>query len=342
MSPVAARRGRRAQQLLRPVDGVAQLASQHPAERIGTRPAADDLRTVAQHADRTRSAVPRPEPSRGLGPAGGSGSDAAVDHRLQLRARTSTNTSSTRISAGRAAMQAYGQPFLFVIGGRLNVGPGDAEQQLRGFLGGGGRGGGGGPGGGGDAAAAAAADQKQSLPDQISQRFAARLPNPFDEILALKDTLGLSPDQETQLQASSQVFKIRVDSLDRDRAGGADRSWARTSMRRQCSASCGGSSRVVRTIMAAAIEEAKGEADRRSVGESPGQHQGWPAGPGRRPPRRRRGPVGTAGDRAVGSLMAFAAASGWGPFANGPRCVVPRHWARLWIGWARRGDRHHQ
>jgi hypothetical protein len=167
------------------------------------------------------------------------------------------NTHFGRPSAG----QAYGQPFEFVIGGRLNVGPGDAEQQLRGFLGGGGRGGGGGgntPGGGGGGAAAAAADQKQSLPDQISQRFAARLPNPFDEIIALKDTLGLSPDQENQLQASSQVFKIRVDSLtatvraDLAKLGAnIDATTMFGIMRRQFG--------VVRTIMVAAVAEAKGE-----------------------------------------------------------------------------------
>ena len=54
------------------------------------------------------------------------------------------------------ALQAYGQPFLFVLGGRLNVGPPDAVQQLRGFFGGG-RGGGGGPGGPGGAGGAGGA-----------------------------------------------------------------------------------------------------------------------------------------------------------------------------------------
>jgi hypothetical protein len=158
-----------------------------------------------------------------------------------------------------SSYQAYGQPFLFVIGGRLNVGPGDAEQQLRGFLGRGGGGGGGNtPGGGGGGAAAAAADQKQSLPDQISQRFAQRLPNPFDEIIALKDTLGLSPDQESQLQASSQVFKIRVDSLtgtvraDLQKLGAnLDATTMFGIMRRQFA--------VVRTIMTAALAEAQKE-----------------------------------------------------------------------------------
>ena len=167
-----------------------------------------------------------------------------------------------------------------MIGGRLNVGPGDAEQQLRGFLGGGGRGGGGGgPGGGGNAASAAAADQKQSLPDQISQRFAARLPNPFDQILALKDTLGLSQDQETQLQASSQVFKIRVDSLTgtvraelQKLGANLDATTMFGIMRRQFA--------VVRTIMTAAIAEAKGELKDDQWEKVPDSIKGGPRGGG--------------------------------------------------------------
>jgi hypothetical protein len=193
---------------------------------------------------------------------------------------------------GRASSyQAYGQPFLFVIGGRLNVGPGDAEQQLRGFLGGGGRGGGG-AGGGGNAAAAAAADQKQSLPDQISQRFAARLPNPFDEILALKDTLGLSQDQESQLQASSQVFKTRVDSLTgavraelQKLGANLDATTMFGIMRRQFS--------VVRTIMAAAVAEAKGELKDDQWDKVPDSIKAGPRGQGG---GGRRGGGGPPGD----------------------------------------------
>ncbi len=112
------------------------------------------------------------------------------------------------------ALQAYGQPFLFVLGGRLNVGPPDAVQQLRGFFGGG-RGGGGGPGGPGGAGGAGGAQNasRQDLSDQIVDRFTSRLPNPFDQIIALKDSLALTSDQLTKLQGSSQVFHTRVDSV---------------------------------------------------------------------------------------------------------------------------------
>jgi hypothetical protein len=119
----------------------------------------------------------------------------------------------------QSSLQAYGQPFVFVIGGRLNVGPPDAIQQLRGLFGGG-RGGGGGAGGGGGgpgapggAGAAAAGQSHEDLADQIVDRFTSRLPNPFAQIIALKDTLVLSPDQLTKLQASSDSFNTRVDSL---------------------------------------------------------------------------------------------------------------------------------
>ena len=124
----------------------------------------------------------------------------------------------------QSSLQAYGQPFVFVIGGRLNVGPRDAIQQLRGLFGGGRGGGGGGGGGGGPggrggpggAGAAGAADAGQShedLADEIVNRFTSRLPNPFAQIIALKDTLVLSPDQLAKLQASSDSFNTRVDSL---------------------------------------------------------------------------------------------------------------------------------
>ena len=144
LSPVAARPGRLSQQLLRSLDGVAELAGEHPAERIGARPPPHDLRAVAEHTDRTRSAVPRPEPSRRAGDS----PPHLIRHCSSITGfNPGTNEYKYVVNThfGRASSyQAYGQPFLFVIGGRLNVGPGDAEQQLRGFLGGGGRGGGGG------------------------------------------------------------------------------------------------------------------------------------------------------------------------------------------------------
>jgi carboxypeptidase family protein len=123
-----------------------------------------------------------------------------------------------------SSYQAYGQPFQFVLTGRLNVGPSDAAQQLRGlFGGGGGGGGGGGPEGGGrlgggagpagGGGGAAGASPPQSLADDIADRFAQRMPNPFDQILALTDSLALSPEQVTKLQSSSQAFRTRVDSV---------------------------------------------------------------------------------------------------------------------------------
>ncbi len=109
------------------------------------------------------------------------------------------------------SFQAYGQPFLFVLGGRLNVGPPDALQQLRGFLGGGrgGRGLGGPPGVPGTGAAGGRGD----IASEIADRFAARLPNPYDQILALHDSLALTPDEIAKLHAGSDAFRARVDSL---------------------------------------------------------------------------------------------------------------------------------
>jgi len=74
---------------------------------------------------------------------------------------------------------------------------------------GGGPGGGRGPGGPGGPPPQSGAD----LASEVADRFAQRLPNPFDEIIALKDSLNLTADQVTKLQASSQVFHTRVDSL---------------------------------------------------------------------------------------------------------------------------------
>lgn len=112
-----------------------------------------------------------------------------------------------------SSYQAYGQPFLVVLAGRLNVGPADAVQQLRGFMGMGGRRDGGAGGQGGGPGGVGALDPRQSLADQVADRFAQRMPNPFDQIIALKDSLGLTSDEITQLQTSSQVFHVRVDSI---------------------------------------------------------------------------------------------------------------------------------
>jgi hypothetical protein len=126
---------------------------------------------------------------------------------------------------GRAsATQAYGQPFALVLTARLNVGPGDAANQLRGFFGGGGRegGGGGGPGGpgggpggpgGAGAGAPSTGEQRQDLADAITDRFAARLRNPAAQILALKDSILLSAAQDSSLDSVSKIFQARADSV---------------------------------------------------------------------------------------------------------------------------------
>ena len=102
-----------------------------------------------------------------------------------------------------------------MLSARYNVGPADAVQQLRGFMGAGGGGGGGGGGGDrwGGAGAGARPPSSDNIADDIADRFVQRLPNPFDGILDLKDSLALTPDQIARLQASSQVYHIRVDSL---------------------------------------------------------------------------------------------------------------------------------
>ena len=125
---------------------------------------------------------------------------------------------------GRAsATQAYGQPFALVLSGRLNIGPGDAANQLRGFFGGGrGEGGGGGGGGGGPGApggpggapsAPSASEQRENLADAIADRFGQRLRNPAAQILALKDSLLLTAQQDTALSAVSMVFQAHADSI---------------------------------------------------------------------------------------------------------------------------------
>jgi len=156
-----------------------------------------------------------------------------------------------------SSYQAYGQPFLFVIGGRLNVGPPDAVQQLRGFFGGGRGGGGGGRGGNGPGAGAPGA-ARGDIADEIADRLASRLPNPFDEIIALKDSLALTPEELAKLRTSSQAFHGRVDSLGNSVRGQLKKLGANIDatsmfgiMRRQLG--------VVRDVMRQAVDEAQHE-----------------------------------------------------------------------------------
>jgi hypothetical protein len=154
------------------------------------------------------------------------------------------------------SQQAYGQPFLFVLSARYNVGPADAVQQLRGFMGAGG--GGGNRGAGGAGAGAASAPSAQSLADDIADRFVQRIPNPFDQLLDLKDSLALTPDQISNLKGSSQVFHIRVDSLGnairaqlKQLGANIDATSMFTVMRKQNAA--------VRDVMRKAVDEAQTE-----------------------------------------------------------------------------------
>jgi hypothetical protein len=73
------------------------------------------------------------------------------------------------------------------------------------------------PGGGGPGApGGGGSDQRQSFADEIADRFAQRIQNPFDAALKIKDALILTDDQVTQLQGSSQTFRLRLDSLTGD------------------------------------------------------------------------------------------------------------------------------
>jgi hypothetical protein len=123
---------------------------------------------------------------------------------------------------GRAtAFQAYGIPFQFVIAARFNVGVTDAQQQIRGMFGGGFRrnfGGGGGGGGGGAPGApppGAPPEAHESFADEMADRLAQRIPNPFMETLRLADslTLILTPDQTARLDTLADAFQSRADSL---------------------------------------------------------------------------------------------------------------------------------
>ncbi len=131
--------------------------------------------------------------------------------------RYTVNTHFGRASAN----QAYGQPFQFILAARLNVGPADAAQQLRSlFNGRGGSGGGGGRGGGnpgapGSSAAPSADEQRQSLADDIADRFSRRLRNPFAMVLSVKDSLALAltPAQVDSLGLASARFQDKADSI---------------------------------------------------------------------------------------------------------------------------------
>jgi hypothetical protein len=47
----------------------------------------------------------------------------------------------------------------------------------------------------------------------IAERFSERFPNPFASILALKDSLQLTPDQVTTLESDSGALSMQADSL---------------------------------------------------------------------------------------------------------------------------------
>jgi len=126
-----------------------------------------------------------------------------------------------------SANQSFGNPFVFVLGARMNIGPSDAEQQLRGLFGAG-RGGGGGGGGpaGGPAGrlgrvrarargreAGGGAEQRQTFADEIATRLEQRITIPTVLSSRSRKALSLTPDQVTQLEASSQTFQLRVDSI---------------------------------------------------------------------------------------------------------------------------------
>jgi hypothetical protein len=106
-----------------------------------------------------------------------------------------------------SAYGAFAAPFQLVFQARFAFGD---VTDLRNMFGGG-RGDGGRPGGPEGGAGAAA--QPISLADQIAQRFADRFPNPFDQILELKDTLALTPDQVGKLTSASDSLKEQIATL---------------------------------------------------------------------------------------------------------------------------------
>ncbi len=110
---------------------------------------------------------------------------------------------------GRAtAFQAYGIPFQLVIAARFNVGVTDAEQQIRGMFGGGFR--------RNQAGAPAPAPTRgEGFADEMADRLAQRIPNPFMQVLSLADslTLILTSDQTARLDTLANAFQVKADSL---------------------------------------------------------------------------------------------------------------------------------
>ncbi len=208
-------------QLLRAVDGIAQLAGQHPAGRGGARPAPHDpvqlINTLAGldllfHGPNHLEGWGQPfAPDRTLLTV--TGFNSATDEY-----NYAVNTHFGR----QSALQAYGQPFVFVHWWAAQRGSGGcdaaAARALRWWPGRWRRwrwrwhpGGRGGPGGG--CGAADAGQSQKTLPTRssIGSRRVCRIRS--TQIIALKDTLVLSPDQLAKLQASSDSFNTRVDSL---------------------------------------------------------------------------------------------------------------------------------
>ncbi|HZS62112.1 MAG TPA: carboxypeptidase-like regulatory domain-containing protein [Gemmatimonadaceae bacterium] len=108
-----------------------------------------------------------------------------------------------------SAYGAFAAPFQLVFQARFSFGDVTDLRSMFGGRGGGGDGGRpGGPGGAGGAGGA-----PQSLADQIADRFAQRFPNPFDQILELKDTLSLTPDEIGKLTAASDSLKTKIATL---------------------------------------------------------------------------------------------------------------------------------
>ncbi len=109
-----------------------------------------------------------------------------------------------------SAFGAYSAPFQLVFEARYSFGD-VSPDQLRGLLGGGG-GNRRDPGAGG-AGAGGANGGAMSLADQVAGRFAERFPNTFDQILALKDTLALTPDQVGKLTTASDSLKEAIGAM---------------------------------------------------------------------------------------------------------------------------------
>jgi hypothetical protein len=110
-----------------------------------------------------------------------------------------------------SAYGAYASPFQIVFQARYSFGD---VTDIRNMFGGRGDGGGGGrPGGPENGQGGAGGGQPQSLADQIADRFTQRFPNPFDEILQLKDTLALTTDEVGKLSVASDSLKSKISDL---------------------------------------------------------------------------------------------------------------------------------